>query len=130
MEIIDWLEINFKANIDTYNSISRILNVNPSKNTITNERIRNLFDENNPTSWKYVIKENESEIPYENINKFLDILENKYEQLNAIGIERKDILVWLLYGYDSQCNMEFDPAELKRLGENGIKLCISCWQDG
>jgi hypothetical protein len=26
--------------------------------------------------------------------------------------------------------MEFDPTRLKRLGDNGIKLCISCWDSG
>jgi hypothetical protein len=24
--------------------------------------------------------------------------------------------------------MEFSPEDMKRMGENGITLCISCWE--
>jgi hypothetical protein len=59
---------------------------------------------------------------------FLNILEGKYEQLSVEGIQRKDITVWIIYEYDNQCNMEFHPEDTKRLGENGIVLCISCYE--
>lgn len=47
--------------------------------------------------------------------------------LKEIGIDRDMISVWYLYKYDEQCNMEFSPERMKRLGDNGITLCISCW---
>ena len=64
-------------------------------------------------------------IPF--IDYFLSILEGKYEQLAAVGIARENISIWMLYEYDGQCNMEFFPKDMKRLGEEGITLCISCW---
>jgi hypothetical protein len=65
-------------------------------------------------------------IPF--IDYFLSILEGKYEQLANIGVTRENISIWLLYKYDGQCNMEFSPKDMKRLGEEGITLCISCWE--
>jgi hypothetical protein len=83
-----------------------------------------------PNSWEYEVIDKEEDKYYDFINEFLDILETKYEKLAALGIERKDITFWYLYEYDQQCNMEFDPVRLKRLGDNGICLCISCWGTG
>lgn len=60
---------------------------------------------------------------------FLELLDGKFEKLESIGILRSDISIWVLYQYDHQCNMEFIPTTLKRLGENGIALCISCWSE-
>lgn len=62
------------------------------------------------------------------INYFLEILDGKYEKLQEIGIERNNISIWMIYGYDQQCNMEFHPENLKKLGDNGIVLCVSCYQ--
>ena len=59
---------------------------------------------------------------------FLSLLEGKYEQLESIGISREDISIWVLYEYEGQCNMEYDPVSMKKIGENGIVLCISCWE--
>ena len=71
----------------------------------------------------------EEEDPYVNyIEYFLDLLEFNYEKLSLIGVEKSDISIWLLYEYDQQCNMEFLPQNTLRLGENGIVLCVSCWQ--
>jgi hypothetical protein len=60
------------------------------------------------------------------IDYFLSILEGKYEQLKQIGIERNDISVWVIYYYDGQCNMEFSPERMYKLGKEEITLCISC----
>jgi hypothetical protein len=84
----------------------------------------------NKLEWKYELIEEESSDCINFIDCFLDLLENKYEQLNEIGITRDDISIWMLYEYDNQCNMEFSPNEMKRLGDNGITLCISCWSSG
>lgn len=62
------------------------------------------------------------------ISEFLDLLIGKYELLEKLGVTRRDISIWLLYEYDEQCNMEFAPETTLRLGQEGITLCISCWQ--
>ena len=59
---------------------------------------------------------------------FLSLLEGKYEKLESIGISREDISIWVLYEYEGQCNMEYDPVSMKKIGENVIVLCISCWE--
>lgn len=60
---------------------------------------------------------------------FLALLDGKYAVLEALGISRSDISIWLLRAYRDQCNMEFAPQTLRRLGEEGLILCISCWQE-
>ncbi len=62
------------------------------------------------------------------VDHFLAILNGKYEQLESIGITRDMISFWLLYEYDQQCNLEFNPEELRKTGQEGITLCISCWE--
>jgi len=77
--------------------------------------------------WSLEIKEKEDDEYFDCIRYYLDILEGRYEKLASIGVSKDDISVWLLYEYDNECNMEFSPDDLKRLGDNGISLCISCW---
>lgn len=73
-----------------------------------------------------VIQKDEDEyIPF--INYFLSLLNNKYDDLEKIGIKRTDITIWMLYAYDSQCNMEFSPENMYNLGKEKITLCVSCW---
>jgi hypothetical protein len=121
MRYIHQLQIHFDPSIETYNAITKILFKMPKKET----NVQTI-----PNAWTYeVISENED--PYfDYINEFLHILEDNYEKLHKIGIEKDSISIWLFYEYDSQCNMEFDPKRLKRLGDNGITLCISCWDTG
>jgi hypothetical protein len=61
------------------------------------------------------------------IDQFIDLLDGKYEELAKVDIQRNDIIFWKYYAYDGQCNLEFTPKQLKKLGDNGIRLCISCW---
>ncbi len=123
MKSFDRLQINFDPSLETYNLISKILGLKPTdKDDFELSEI--------PNSWEYEVIEKKEDKYYDFINEFLDILETKYEKLAALGIERKDITFWYLYEYDQQCNMEFDPIRLKRLGDNGISLCISCWDSG
>jgi hypothetical protein len=61
------------------------------------------------------------------IDEFIDLLDGKFEQLAEIDIKRSDIIFWRYYAYNSQCNMEFTPKELRKLGDNEIRLCITCW---
>ena len=77
--------------------------------------------------WEHdlVVKDNE----YSNfIDYFISILRGKYEKLEDIGITRDKISIWMIYEYEEQCNMEFTPEDLKKLGDNGINLCVSCYE--
>ena len=58
------------------------------------------------------------------------MIEGKYKDLLEIGISRNMITIWRMYSYDTQCNFEYSPLELKRLGDNGIVLNIVCWDTG
>ena len=121
MKSYDRLQISFKPDIATYNSISKILGVQPTE----------LIDKNAvPGVWIYEVIEEQDDDFYDFINKFLDLLESNYEKLSDLDIKREDITIWYLYEYDQQCNMEFSPSRLKRLGDNEIALCISCWDSG
>jgi hypothetical protein len=62
------------------------------------------------------------------IDAFLDILEGKYDKLKEIGIDKEDISIWMIYEYINQCNMEFSPSDMKKLGDSGITFCISCYE--
>lgn len=85
----------------------------------------------NPTStksyWELSISES-SHLYVNAINYFLELIENNIERLNQNGFKNEDLSIWYLYEYDEQCNMDFTPSVLKKLGENGIALCISCWK--
>ena len=80
------------------------------------------------SSWQYMIVEKEATISY--IYLFMDLLEGKYKDLLEIGISRNMITIWRMYSYDTQCNFEYSPLELKRLGDSGIVLNIVCWDTG
>ncbi len=73
-----------------------------------------------------IIDTNDTYVNY--IDYFLKILKGKFDLLENIGIVKSDITIWMLYEYENQCNMEFEATDLKNLGDNGIKLCISCWK--
>lgn len=79
-------------------------------------------------TWCVEVEEEEIDKYFDFIKHFIDILEGKYEQLRSIDISKDDISIWFLYGYENECNMEFIPSDLKRIGDNGIGFCISCWE--
>jgi hypothetical protein len=78
--------------------------------------------------WIYEVNQKESDPPFDFVDKSLEILSPNYSKLEKLGISRKEISIWHLYEYNSQCNMEFSPEDMRRLGENGLTLCISCWE--
>jgi hypothetical protein len=119
MRSYDKLEIHFDP---TFNNLTTILGVKPS-NDFSN------FPDTIPSSWTYKVIDDKADEYFDFINVFLDLLETKYPDLEKLNIKRNDISIWLLYEY-GQCNMEFDPQRLKRLGDNGITFCISCWDSG
>lgn len=104
---------------EAYNSISEILGILPD----------DIEDESNNNIWIYTKEQTETDAYFDFINEFLDLLEPNFPKLEDLGISCSDISIWKFYGYDQQCNMEFDPQRLKRLGDNYITLCISCWEE-
>ena len=118
------LEISFDANVKTFNKVSEILGVSPTDTDFSS------FPNGIPAEWTYEVIVKEDDPYFDFINTFLDLLESKYKTLEQLHINRSDITFWYLYEYDRQCNMEFDSVRLKRLGDNGITLCISCWDSG
>ena len=80
--------------------------------------------------WGFEIVEKDDDESIDFIDYFLNILEDKYIELSSLDINRNDISIWLIYEYDNECNLEFIPQKLKQLGENGINLCISCYEKG
>jgi hypothetical protein len=103
-----------RANVsdDKLNIISYVLNVAPTSMT---------------PYWEIEIPES-SENYNQAINFFLTLLEKSLQELETKGIQASDFSIWYLYEYQEQCNMEFLPDQLKRLGNIGITLCISCWK--
>lgn len=64
-----------------------------------------------------------------NILEYLiSLLENNIKNIAKLGIVSSDITVWIVYEYDDQCNFEFIPNDMKRLGQLNISLCVSCYQ--
>ena len=114
------LDIRTENDISKYNAISSLLQLSPRK--------LNLEDNLQYAVWSYEVLVKDEDNSYDFINNFLDILEPKFGELEKKQIIRSDITFWFLYEYDQQCNMEFNPKEMKRLGENEITLCISCWE--
>jgi hypothetical protein len=112
-KLIYELRINIEAKF--YDSVSSIVKLQP---------------ENYKYGWIYEIVFEEQEKHYDIIAKFLDSLDGKYKKLQKLGIENRDISIWIIYGYNNQCNMEFNPNTLSRLGKRGITLCISCYEYG
>ena len=97
-------------------SISRVLGIDA--NTL------------NAPGWCLEIRESDVRSDSNYVDYFLSILEQKYDELNKIGINADDISIWMLYEYDQQCNMELSPELMYKLGSRGITHCISCWEKG
>ena len=94
------------------------------------DKITNILgiESNYPqVAWGHELKTKRNE--YVNfIDYFVGILEGNFDKLQDIGITKDDITLWMVYEYDGQCNMEFNPTDIKKLGDSGITLCISCYE--
>ena len=116
------LHIYTDGTFDQYNKISKLLGLEPMP-------VDRESKFGKPYSlWTYSIDTTVENDCFDFINKFLDILEPKFADIEILGIKRDDILFWLLYEYDQQCAMEFHPQEMMRIGDSGIHLNIDCWQ--
>lgn len=108
-------ELQIFANNEFHPFINEILGIKATSTSIN--------------KWYYSVVDKKNDEYYDFINRFLDILEGKYDKLSKIGVNMEDITIWHIYVHDGQCNLEFDPQRMKRLGENGISLCVSCYQE-
>lgn len=109
------LIIRYPRNTATADAVSDILNVTPT----------DVCD----TTWELLTVEQDQEDYQDFINFFLAILDGKYEQLEEIGVMRENINILATYEYNGQCNTEFTPEEMLKLGSNGIALGVTCWSN-
>lgn len=84
---------------------------------------------NTDYGWGYEVIENQEDEAFNFITEFLKILEDKEQELVELGVKSEEVEFWMIYEYEGQCNMEFKPEQLKRLGEKGYTLCISCYEE-
>lgn len=107
----------------------RIVHSDDNKNTTISE-ILGVSSNYPEVGWGLEIVEDDNDLQTNAIEYFLKILDNKFQLLENIGIQREDISIWLLYEYNDQCNIEFIPSVLRSIGDFGLSLCVSCWQKG
>lgn len=112
------LNITTDNTFETYQKITNLLRVNPNE------------EKDDFSIWTYQIVTNEEDKYFDFINNFLDLLEPNFEYLKVLGINAKDINIWLFYEYDKQCSMSFSPQEMKRIGESGISFNVDCIEKG
>jgi len=105
--------LKIEASKDKFSEISRILKVEPSKSKFF---------------WELSIDEN-NDLYVKAIDYFISIIENKFQELKELDINNDNISVWFYKSYTGQCNIEFSPSEMKKLSQNDITLCISCWEE-
>lgn len=105
--------LKIEASKDAFPEITAILEVEPSKT-------QNV--------WELSIDEDNA-LFTRAIAYLVSIIESKKAELEGIGVTHDSISVWLYKPYTGQCNMEFNPNEMKLLADNGITLCISCWEE-
>lgn len=106
-----FFSLEILANSEQVDKITQILSVEPNYPQVA-------------WGYKLIVKDN---VYINFIDYFLSLLEGKYDELQHIGINKENISFWMIYEYEEQCNMEFTPNDMKKLGDNGITLCISCY---
>ena len=99
------LQITFIANGNTFNAISEITGLQPLEHD--NSKV--------PDTWKHEVVQSENDPYFDFINVFVNHLETNRAQLHELGIRNENVSLWLVYEYDGQCNMEFDPVRLSEL---------------
>jgi hypothetical protein len=108
----DTYELRIKCSDNPVKEVEKLLGKNSSNTDI-------FF-------WSWIIEDDCK--PTEAFSLFLNFLDGKYDELAKNGIDREKISIWRYYQYDQECNLEISPEQMKSLGEQGIVLCISCWQ--
>jgi hypothetical protein len=106
--------LRIATNINNYIALNEIFEIN--------------VDQNHHAYWEYEIETNDQ---FHNaIETITDILHANKDKILNLGISSNEIVLWLFYGYEEQCNMEFSPQDIKNLSTIGITFCISCWNEG
>ena len=116
------LYIDFEPSWDTYNQVTAIIGQTP-------KAYEQSWHEKNkePSTWCLQIIEDEEKGIYNDfINIFMDLLEPNFDRLKKIGIDKENILIWLVYEFENQCALGFSPNDLERIGRNGIAFNIDC----
>jgi len=112
------LYIDFPNSRETHDYITKILGVIPES----------CEDDDEVDIWHYQLCGDTNDPQLAFIDVFLDLLDPHFNALADIGIQKSNIQFWFVYGYESQCSMEFDPKEMLRLGESKVGLNIDCHQ--
>ncbi len=115
------LHIDFESSWDTYNQLTNLLGVTPQKYQKTR-----FYKSDEPSIWTYQIEREDEEEYFDFINLFIDMVEPKFDELLKLGIDKENILIWLVYVYTEQCALGFSPDEMKRIGDTGISFNIDC----
>ena len=108
MEIYCSLRIRTKSNVEIVNKIMK-------------KKSHEKYD----NCWKIDIKATKNKSYWEVLNTLIDLVEKNIPKLQLEGIEKDDITLWMLCEFSGQCNLEFNPKTLERIGNNGITFCIS-----
>ncbi len=103
--------------------------------TSTNEQIPLISDvlgvpvgKNSETGWTYEVIRGDTDSYFDFITRFLEVLKGKFTSLERIGVKRDDISFWAIYEYQEQFNIEYSPQDMKKMANEGITLCVSCYQ--
>jgi len=98
-----------------------------SSNLINIEKILGKSMDGPDLNWAIILEEDSKyftqALPY-----FSELISENLDELHGIGVKSEEITFWYMYEYEQQCNMEFSPEIMKRLGDLGITLCVSCWE--
>ncbi|MEH2423074.1 MAG: hypothetical protein V7K48_19825 [Nostoc sp.] len=103
------------------------INCGKDKIKIVND-ILGIDTNSNNCYWEQILVKEAFNSPVNFVDIFLNLLEDKYQKLSILEVHKDDISVWMYYKYEQQCNISFSPKDMKRLGDNQITLCISCWE--
>jgi hypothetical protein len=111
--------IRFESRIEIYDSIQKILDIDPSESFENTRRVADNSD------WTYEVIEYEGEAEFDFINEFLNILEDKYSRLEELGITEKLIQFDCTYFNENEMSLTFNKDSLKRLDNHNILLSVN-----
>lgn len=76
-----------------------------------------------------IVFETDQLINYYELKWLLDLIQSHIDELLNAGVSFESSQIWMNYGYFNQCNMQFDSLILKRIGDLGLTMCVSCYED-
>ena len=80
------------------------------------QKISEILDldiKDNKKGWMYEVVLIDQGDYYSVINMFLDKLEGNKKELESFGVYPEDISIWLIYEYNDQGDLEFEPFLLE-----------------